>query len=387
MHGIKTNLLTTGARAITPVVTAIIGIIVTATAAAGAATTALNAAFPLDKPVLVTNIRSALAAAEATTGTLLPTLEAINDQASPTLIIVRVATDADPADQALLTIGGATAGAYTGMQALLAAEVQTSFRPRIIGAPGLETQSVTEALAIIARKLRGRAYAGAIGADIAEVATYRENFSARELSLIWPNTTSAFAGDLVARALGLRAAIDETQGWNKTLSNVALSGVIGSSKDIWFDIQDDSTDAAALNAANVVTLVRTNGFRLWGNDTCSDLPEWRFESAVRTSQVLQDEIAAGLVWAIDKPLTISLVKDILATINARFRRLANPGAEQRIIGANAWYDPASNEPTDLAAGKLVIDYDFTPTAPLEDLTLNQRLTDKYYANLTSALSA
>ncbi len=383
MHGIKTNLLTTGARAINPISTAIIGIICTAAAAAGAPTTALNAAFPLDTPVLVTDIRSALSDVAATTGTLLPTLAAIADQVSPIVIVVRVDTEAVEADQNAAVIGGVTAGNYTGMQALLSAELDTGFRPRIIGAPGLDTQAVTTAMAIVAAKLRGRAYARAVGAAIADAVTYRENFAARELSLLWPNTASAFAGDLVARALGLRAAIDEAVGWHKTISNVALAGVTGASKSIFFDIQDSSTDAQALNDGDIVTLVRANGFRLWGNTTCADEPQWRFESSVRTSQVLQDEIAQGLIWAIDKPITASLVKDIIETINARFRSLIAAG---QLIGARAWYDPAHNSNTDLAAGKLVIDYDFTPAAPLESLTLNQVITDRYYATLSSALA-
>lgn len=383
MHGIKTNLLASGARAITPLSTAIIGLIVTATAASGAPTTALEAALPLNKPVLYTDIRKALADAEDTTGTLLPTLEAIASQTSPVLIIVRVTTGVDTAAQNTAAIGGVSAGNYTGAQALLAAEAQVGFRPRIIGAPGLDTQTVTTALAAVARKLRGRVYAAAIGADVAAAATYRENFSERELTLLWPNTSSAFAGDLVARALGLRARIDEEQGWHKTLSNVAASGVTGLSKDIFFDIQDASTDAGALNDADIVTMVRANGFRFWGNTTCADEPQWKFESAVRTSQVLQDEIAQGLIWAIDKPITSGLVKDIIETINGRFRSLIAAG---RLVGAKAWYDPAHNEPSDLAAGKLVIDYDFTPCAPLESLTLNQVITDQYYATLSSALA-
>lgn len=384
MHGIKTNLLTTGARAITPLSTSIIGLIVTATAAAGAATTALNAALPLDKAVLFTNIREALAVAEPTTaGTLLPALSAIADQTNPTVVIVRVQSGGDAAAQNAAVIGGVSGGSYTGMQALLAAEANTGVRPRIIGAPGLDTQTVTTALAAIARKLRGRVYAAAVGADVAAVSTYRENFSERELSLIWPNTSSTFAGDAVARALGLRARIDEEQGWHKTLSNVAMSGVTGLSKDIFFDIQDPNTDAGALNNADIVTLVRASGFRFWGNTTCADEPQWRFESAVRTSQVLQDEIAQGLIWAIDKPITAGLVKDIIETINARFRSLIAAG---RLVGARAWFDPAKNSQTDLAAGKLVIDYDFTPTAPLESLELNQVITDQYYATLSSALA-
>lgn len=319
MHGIKTNLLTTGSRPIAALATAVIGLVVTATAAVGAPTVALDAAFPLDTPVLVTDIRKAIGEA-GTGGTLKPALEAIADQASPVLIVVRVAVDAE--DQDALVVGGNVGGTYTGLQALLAAEARTGVRPRILGAPGLDTLAVTTALPIVAKKLRAMAYAAAVGDDIAEVATYREGFSDRELMLIWPNFTGAFAGDAVARALGLRAAVDEAQGWHKTISNVAVSGVTGIDHDLFFDLQDESTDVATLNDADVTTLIRSQGFRFWGNRTCADEPLFAFESAVRTSQVLQDEIAAGLMWAVDKPLTVPLVKDVLETINARFRRRA-----------------------------------------------------------------
>ena len=377
-HGITTNVLTIGTRPIAPVATAIIGLLATATAAAGAATAALNAAFPLDTPVLVTDIRSAIGMA-GTGGTLKPALEAIADQASPVVIVIRVGVGVDEAAQTTAVIGDTVDGNYTGMKALLAAEVQTGFRPRILGAPGLDTQAVTTALVTVAQKLRAMVYARAIGDDIAEAVLYRGNFSARELMLIWPDFTGGFAGDAVARALGLRAAIDASQGWHKTLSNVPVNGVTGLGKDIHFDLQDSSTDAGALNDGQVTTLVRSNGFRFWGNRTTSDEPLFAFESAVRSSQILQDEIAEGVRWAIDKPMTAGLIRDVIDTINARFRSLKAAGL---IIGAKAWYDPALNPAGDLASGKVTIDYDFTPAAPAENLTLNQRITDRYYGELT-----
>jgi len=383
MHGIKTNLLTTGARPLAAVATAVIGLVCTASATAGANTTALDAAFPLDTPVLVTDVRRALNGLVLNGGTLQAAFEAIADQSSPIVVVVRVAVDADPGDQDNLVIGSSAGGSYTGMQALLAAEAQTGQRPRILGAPGLDTQAVTTALAGVAGKLRAMAYCAAAGDTIAEVATYRENFSQRELMLIWPNFSGGFAGDAVARALGLRAAIDEAQGWHKTISNVAVQGVTGIDRDLFFDLQDESTDVSTLNAADITTLIRANGFRFWGNRTTSDEPLFSFESAVRTSQVLQDKIAEGLMWAVDKPLTVRLIKDVLESINAEFRREIAAG---RLIGGKAWYDPALNAEADLAAGKVVLDYDFTPAAPLEGLTLNQRISDRYYSGFADQLA-
>jgi hypothetical protein len=141
-----------------------------------------------------------------------------------------------------------------------------------------------------------------------------------------------------------------------------------------------------LNAGEVTTIIRQNGFRFWGNRTTADpetAPQWAFESAVRTAQVLQDSIASGIAWAVDRPMTVSLVRDILETINAEFRSLKAAG---RIIDGQAWFDPALNSSTDLSAGKLVIDFDFTPAAPAESITLNQRITDRYYQGFADQLA-
>ncbi len=374
LHGIKTNVLTTGTRAIAALASGVIGIVVTADDADAVA-------FPLDTPVLVTDLRGALARA-GTTGTMLAALTAIYDQASPILVVVRVAEDAGDQDTPVL----GAAGTYTGLHALLAAESVCGVRPRVLGAPGLDTQAVTTALVTVARKLRAMVYAAAVGADTAAAVLYRAEFAARELMLIWPDWSGAFAGDAVARALGLRARIDEETGWHKSLSNVAVNGVTGISESLFFDIQDETTDVSTLNDAEITALVRSpaGGFVYWGNRTCSDEPLFAFEPAVRSSQILQDEIARGLVWASDKPLTKFLIKDLLETINARIRSLV---VQQRLIGGRAWFDPALNDEADLAAGKLVIDYEFTPAAPLEGLTLNQRITDKYYADLAAELAA
>lgn len=382
MHGIKISEPLTGTRPITAASLAIIGLVATATAAVGAPTVALDAAFPLNTPVLVSDVRAALAKS-GTAGTLGPALAAIADQASPLIVVVRVDAGDDQEETDDNVIGAATSPNYTGLHALLAAEAQLGVRPRILGAPGLDTQPVTTAMVTIAQQLRAMVYASAVGDDDAEALTYRDNFAARELMLITPDFSGDFAGDAIARALGLRASIDTGFGWHKTLSNVPVNGVTGISRDIHFDLTDGDTAAGALNAGDITTIVRMNGFRFWGNRTCSDEPLFAFESAVRTSHALQDEIARGIAWAVDKPITASLIKDVIETINARFRQLS---AEGRIIDGRAWYDPALNSNSNLAAGRVVIDYDYTPCAPAEEITLNQRITDRYYAGFADQLA-
>ncbi|MGH2031964.1 phage tail sheath subtilisin-like domain-containing protein, partial [Acinetobacter baumannii] len=70
-----------------------------------------------------------------------------------------------------------------------------------------------------------------------------------------------------ARALGLRAKIDQDTGWHKTLSNVGVNGVTGVSASVSWDLQEKATDANLLNQAGVTTLIRNDGFKFWGNRT------------------------------------------------------------------------------------------------------------------------
>ena len=383
-HGITVTEVSNGTRTLAALSTAVIGLV--ATAADADATT-----FPLDRPALVTDIETAIGRA-GVTGTLANCLRAIADQTRPILVVVRVAEGDDAAETASNIIGTTTdTGQRTGMQALLAAQAQLGVRPRIIGAPGLESQAVTAALAIVAKKLRGFAYARALGETVAAAITYRANFSERELMLLMPDfmafDTAASANVTsyaAARALGLRALIDEQTGPQKTLSNVPVSGVVGLTKDIYWDIEDQDTDAGLLNAADVTALIRTdNGFRFWGNRTCSADPLFAFESTVRVAQLIADTVAHGMVWALDKPLTRSLAKDIIETINGFFGTLKAGGV---ILGARAWFDEANNSVIDLKAGKLRIDYDYTVPPPLEDLGFMQRITDVYFADFASQLT-
>lgn len=382
-HGVRVVEINTGARPIRTVSTAVVGVVCTSSDAD-------PQAFPLNKPVLLTDLAAGIAKAGAT-GTLAATLRAIADQADPLTVVVRVEPGADDAATTSNVIGGVAGATYTGMQALLTAQAQLGVKPRILACPGVDTQPVAAALAVVAKKLRGMAYVSAgTSATKEDVAQYRGNFGDRELMIIWPdfmawNATLDLAEPAyaTARAVGLRAKIDQEQGWHKTLSNVPVAGVTGISRDVHWDLQDPTTDAGFLNAADVTTLVRANGFRFWGSRTCSDDPLFAFESATRTAQVLADTIADAMLWAVDKPMHPSLVRDIIESINAKFRELKAGGY---LIDARAWYDETVNTTQSLASGKLYIDYDYTPVPPLENLTLQQRITDRYLADFASRVT-
>jgi len=390
-HGVQVVEINDGTRVISTVSTAIIGMVCTASDADAKT-------FPLNEPVLITSVQSAIAKA-GKKGTLAASLQAIADQSKPVIVVVRVeegtGTDAKAAlAQTVSNIIGTTDknGKYTGLKALLTAEAVTGVKPRILGVPGFDTPEVAAALAPVCQKLRAFGYVSAWGCKtVSEATKYRSTFGQRELMVIWPDflawditanaTATAWA---TARALGLRAYIDQTVGWHKTLSNVSVNGVTGISASVFWDLQEPGTDADLLNEAGVTTLIRKDGFRFWGNRTCSDDPLFLFENYTRTAQVIADTMAGAHMWAVDKPITATLIRDIVDGINAKFRELKTSGY---IVDATCWFDDEANDATTLKAGKLYIDYDYTPVPPLENLTLRQRITDKYLADLVSSVNS
>ncbi|PHM49206.1 phage tail sheath protein [Xenorhabdus miraniensis] len=384
-HGVRVQEIKEGTRTITTVSTAIVGMVCTAPDAD-------EKTFPLDTPVLLTDVMSAIGKA-GEKGTLAASLKAIAAQAQPVTVVVRVAEGETEEKTSNNIIGGVTPeGKKTGMQALLAAQSQLGVKPRILGVPGLDSKAVAAELAVIAKQLKAMAYVSAYGCKTyIEAIKYRENFGQREVMLIWPDFLRWDKGEVIAPAtayaLGLRAKIDEETGWHKTLSNVGVNGVTGLSADVFWDLQATGTEADLLNQNHITTLIRKNGFRFWGSRTCagSDSEDslFPFESYTRTAQVLADTMADAHMWAIDKPLTPSLVRDIIEGINAKFRELKAGGY---IIDGRCWYDDKINDKDTLKTGKLTIDYDYTPVPPLENMMLRQRITDSYLMDFAKSIN-
>lgn len=384
-HGVRVLEINEGTRTIRTVSTAVIGLVAVADDADATF-------FPEDTPVLITDVNAAIGKA-GSKGTLAASLDAIADQAKPMVVVVRGRQGETEAETTSNLIGTTTAaGRMTGMKALLSAQTRLNVKPRILGIPGLDSLPVATELATIAKRLRAFAYVSAHGcATKEEAASYRQNFGQREVMTIWPDfvnwdtTTNAEAvAYATARALGLRAYIDEAVGWHKTLSNVPVEGVQGISRDVFFDLQDPDTDAGYLNAADVTTLIRRDGFRFWGSRTCSSDPLFAFESYTRTAQVLADTMAEAHFWAVDKPMHPTLMRDILEGIKAKGRELVSLGY---LLGFDAWIDESINTEDVIKAGKFYVDYDYTPVPPLENLMLRQRITDRHLVEFAASVNA
>jgi phage tail sheath protein FI len=381
-HGVRVIEINEGVRPIRAISTAVIGLVATASDADAAT-------FPLNTPVLLTSVLASIEKA-GSDGTLARALNAIAQQTKPLTIVVRVAEGEGqtPAEIEAAT----TTNVVAGVKALLHAQSLTGVRPRILGAPGLDSLPVATELVSVAQQMRAFAYVSCHDCTtVVEATAYVEAFGAREVMAIFPSFTSwdsvanaSTSFSAVAYALGMRAKIDEEVGWHKTISNVPVSGVTGIDIPIFWDLQNPATDAGVLNAANVTTLINQGGFRFWGSRTPSAEPLFAFENYTRTAHVIADTMAEAHLWAVDKPMHPSLARDIVEGINAKFREWKALGY---LIDGECWYDEEINTPITLKDGKLYLDYDYTPVPPLENLLLRQRITDRYLVDFAQRITA
>lgn len=382
-HGVKVTELTGGSRYLQTFRTSVIGMV-------GTAPDADDDVFPENVPTLITDIQDVTGKA-GDAGTLPEALQAIAEQGNVLGVFIRVPEGQTEAETTSNIIGKVTANQqYTGLQALLVAQSLFGVTPRVLGAPGLDDKPVTTALVSIAQKLRAFAYARCHGKTVAEMLNYRKDFSARELMLIGPDllaydTAQSVAKDVAASAyaLGLRAKIDSTIGWHKSLSNVAINGVVGISRDIGFNLQSSDTDAGLLNEEGITTLINYNGFRFWGSRTCDASKLFPFETSTRTAQIIADTIAENMFTFVDGVMSANNIIDIRESVNAKLREWTRLGY---ILGGECWYDPASNPKENLKNGIVCFDFDYTDAPPMESLLFTQRKTDKYFANLNQAVT-
>lgn len=381
-HGVRVIEINEGVRPIRAISTAVIGLVATGSDADAAT-------FPLNTPVLLTSVTAALEQA-GTLGTLARALNAISQQTKPLTIVVRVAEGEGQTPEEIAA--ATTTNVIAGVKGLLNAQSLTGVRPRILGAPGLDDLPVATELISVAQQMRAFAYVSCWDAGtVVEATTYVAGLGAREVMPIFPNFTSwdsvanaASSFSAVAYALGMRAKIDEEVGWHKSISNVPVNGVTGIDIPVFWDLQNPATDAGVLNEANITTLINQNGFRFWGSRTPSPDPLFAFENYTRTAHVLADTMAEAHLWAVDKPMHPSLVRDIIEGINAKFREFKSLGY---LIDGECWYDDEINTSTTLKDGKLYLDYDYTPVPPLENLLLRQRITDRYLVDFAQRINA
>jgi len=392
LHGIQNVTVDDGSRPITTVRSSTIGII-------GSAPDADPLIFPLNKPVLIAGSRIE-AAKLGETGTLPQAIDSIFDQVGAVLVVVRIEEGETEAATLVNVLGGvdANTGTYEGVHAFLAAENIVGFVPKILIAPGYThtrtaavgqtpatSNPVVAELNGIAERLKAVIIADGPNTNDADAIAYSKDFGSKRVFLVDPKvlktvdgaTTSEWSSACVA---GLIAKSDNERGWWWSPSNQEINGIIGTSRAIDFAMGDASCRANLLNENNVATIIRQNGYRLWGNRTLSSDKKWTFLCVVRTADMIDESLKAAHLWAVDRGITKTYVSDVIEGVNAYLRYLTNIGA---ILGGSCWADPDLNSADQIAQGKVYFDFDFTPVYPAEHVIFRSHLVNDYIKEIFS----
>ena len=381
LHGVEVVEIDGGTRPIRTVKSSVIGLI-------GTAPKADAAKFPLNTPVLIAGNRTE-AATLGDSGTLPSAIDGIFDQVGAAVVVVRVDEGAD--DDATLSnvVGGVSAGGeYEGVHAFLGAKSVVGVQPRILCAPNFSHKAAGGAeLVVVAERLRAVAIIDGPNTNDADAKTYAGTFGSHRAYLVdpwvrvWDTKLNAETVEpSSARVAGMIARSDNERGFWWSPSNTEMRGIIGTARPIDFTLGDVNSRANLLNEKNVSTIIRENGFRLWGNRTLGADPKWAFLSVRRTADIIQDSIQRAHLWAVDRNITKTYVENVTDGVNAYLRELKALGAIQ---GGKCWADAELNTKESIQAGKVYFDFDFGPFSPSERITFRSHLNNDYLQEIVA----
>jgi phage tail sheath protein FI len=244
--------------------------------------------------------------------------------------------------------------------------------------------AVVAELVGIAERLRAVIIADGPDTNDAAALAYAGDFGSKRVYLVDPKAIKTgtdgtpyteFASPLVA---GLIAKSDNERGFWWSPSNQEINGIVGTSRAIDFSMGDASSRANLLNEGNVATIIREDGFRLWGNRTLSSDPKWQYLCIVRTNDIIADSLQAAHLWAVDRGITKQYFEDVTEGVNAFLRHLKAQGA---ILGGECWPDPDLNTADQIMLGHAYFNYKWTGVYPAEHITFRSHLVGDYIKEL------
>lgn len=357
-------------------------------------------AFPLDEPVHFYTNDSAKLAQLGTNNPATHAISAIAAQGvAASVVLVRTEQGADAAATMTNIIG--TAASQSGVHALKHARGHTGVEPGILLSPGFTSQRVDNAKNPVMAEFEGVADAlkatligDCPGTSNEDANTYRADFSSRRVYLVDPGVR--IAGGIVrpasAFAAGLFVKRDLQKGgpyWSP--SNQAMAGIIGTSRPISFFDGETAHDANYLNERGINTIipattiqsgtgqVAANGTILWGNETCSDDPLWRFINVVRTRASVEKAIPRAFRWAMDRNLSAQLGVSIIRSLQILLDEMTAVGA---ILGGRAYWMTEMNSSQSMRSGILRVEFDMEEAPPLNDLQFGSRRNSIYFDTLS-----
>ena len=264
-----------------------------------------------------------------------------------------------------VTIAAPPAG---GVQAVAGTPTRGTVRSRVLA----------EMLGI-AQRLRAVIIADGPNTTDAAAIQLNDDFGSDRIYVIDPWVL--VAGEAVpasSAVAGLINKVDNERGFWWSPSNNEIAGIEGTARAIDFTLGDYTSRANLLNEQKIATIIREQGFRLWGNRTLSSEPLYAFLSVRRTADMINESILRGHLWAVDRCITATYLEEVMESVRGYLRSLKARGA---ILGGDVWVDPELNSPTSIANGQVFFDFEFTPPYPAERVTFRSHLVNSYVVDL------
>lgn len=342
--------------------------------------------WPLDEPVHLYSNDSDMLEALAATGTGRDVFDSITDQGIvASVVAVRVAEGATE-DETLSAMVGSSAS-LTGVHALKAALSHVGVEPGLIIAPGYTVQRpgdagnpvVAECLGV-ADRLRAVMVADAPPTSREAALQWRQDWTSERLyclspgARVWPaGATAPVDQPLSARAAALFCKRDKENSVFHSPSNQTVRGIVGPTRPITFYEGDTDHEANYLNSNRIATLLPNR--ILWGNETCSDDPLWRFVSMRRGRDAIHKTILKSFRWAMDKNMGSHLAVAVIQSVQEFLDKLKGSGA---ILGGRAFWVREINSNESLRSGILRVEFDAEEAPPLQDLQFGSRRNAVYF---------
>jgi uncharacterized protein len=388
VRGVETVLIDSGSRPIQTVRSSIIGLVITAPDADANL-------LPLNTPKAFYGSPSALRAAiyptgAADGGTGLDAINMIYGITNPVMVVVRVE------DPGAGSVSGALIGdptLRTGIYALLNAKAVTGLQPRLLIAPcpdgytfadgALTASPLATALASVAERLRAIAIVDGPNVDAATAHQAVSSIGSKRVYLIDPWVKNLAGNEMppsaVVAALFNKNDNAEGRGFHWSPSNTVIPNISGTSRPIDFALGDSACEADILAGFHVNTIIREDGWRLWGIRMAQTTDtNWFQVTRVRIADIIADSIQAAHLWAVDRPITKRFVDEVVEGVNAYLRTLK---ARSIIVDGSAWADPELNAEADLNAGHLTVSFDFCDHTLAEKLTFQYNLNTDYLESI------
>lgn len=231
----------------------------------------------------------------------------------------------------------------------------------------------------IANRLRAVIIADGPNTTDADAIQLKNDFGSDRIYVVDPWVLVAGVATPSSSAVaGLINKVDNERGFWWSPSNNEIGGIEGTARAIDFQLGDYTSRANLLNEQKIATIIREQGFRLWGNRTLSAEPLYAFLSVRRTADMINESILRGHLWAVDRCITATYLEEVMESVREYLRSLKARGA---ILGGDVWVDPELNSPTSIASGQVFFDFEFTPPYPAERVTFRSHLVNSYVVDL------